>query len=211
MFTSYQKLLLLAPHTDDGEFGCGGTLAKLIEQGVEVHYAAFSVCEHTVPRHLPRDLLASELRTACRILGISDENTHVFRYPVRQFPEFRQQILDDLIELKRNIGPDLILLPSQFDTHQDHQVMAQEGFRAFKDVTLLGYEMPWNNLTFTTSCFSILTQRHLDKKIAAMQAYESQRIRPYADAEILTALARTRGIQIKETYAEAFEVLRLII
>ena len=209
--TAYNKSLLLAPHTDDGEFGCGGTLAKLIEQGLEVHYAAFSVCEQSVPRHLPQDILASELKTACRTLGILEEHIHVFRYPVRQFPEFRQQILDDLIELKRNIGPDLILLPSQFDTHQDHQVMAQEGFRAFKDATLLGYEMPWNNLSFTTSCFSILAQRHLDKKIAAMEAYGSQRIRPYADAEFLTALARTRGIQIKETYAEAFEVLRLIV
>ena len=44
-----KNVLILAPHTDDGELGCGGTIAKLIEEGSEVYYAAFSVCETSVP------------------------------------------------------------------------------------------------------------------------------------------------------------------
>jgi len=209
LLSNPKKILLLTPHTDDGEFGCGGTIAKLIENGCEVHYAAFSVCEQSVPRYLPEDILEAELREACKILGI--KNIHVFRYPVRKFPQYRQDILEDLIKLKATISPELVLMPSQYDTHQDHQTIAHEGFRAFKDCTLLGYEMPWNNLTFTTSCFSIIDEKHLRKKIEAMLAYKSQNHRSYANEDFLTALAKTRGVQIKQNYAEAFEVFRLII
>ena len=42
MFQGIQKALMLAPHPDDGEFSSGGTLKKLIEEGVEVFYVAFS-------------------------------------------------------------------------------------------------------------------------------------------------------------------------
>ena len=31
-----KKVLVLAPHTDDGELGCGGTVARLLEEGCEV-------------------------------------------------------------------------------------------------------------------------------------------------------------------------------
>ena len=36
------RVLVLAPHTDDGELGCGGTISRMVEEGREVYYAAFS-------------------------------------------------------------------------------------------------------------------------------------------------------------------------
>ena len=56
------KVLVLAPHTDDGEFGCGGTISKLIYQGVEVHYVAFSACEQSVLPEFPSDILITEVK-----------------------------------------------------------------------------------------------------------------------------------------------------
>ncbi len=44
-----QKILVLAPHTDDGELGCGGTIVRLIDEGQDVYYVAFSICEESVP------------------------------------------------------------------------------------------------------------------------------------------------------------------
>jgi len=44
----FNNVLVLAPHTDDGEFGCGGTMARLIENGVKVTYAAFSTAAKSV-------------------------------------------------------------------------------------------------------------------------------------------------------------------
>ena len=45
MFSNLKKVLVVAPHTDDAEFGCGGTIARMIDEGLDVHIAAFSACE----------------------------------------------------------------------------------------------------------------------------------------------------------------------
>ena len=80
-----KRVLVLAPHTDDGEFGCGGSIVKLIEQGANVSYAAFSLCEVSVPHEWPIDILEHELKRAAKALGIQKSNLLIYRYPVRRF------------------------------------------------------------------------------------------------------------------------------
>lgn len=206
-----KTILVLAPHTDDGEFGCGGTIAKYIGEGARVVYAAFSAAEQSVLPHLPRDILRTEVRLATAALGVRDEDCLVFDFEVRRFPELRQQILDRMIALNREYSPEMVFLPSANDTHQDHQTIALEGFRAFKRTTMLGYEVPWNNLDFRTSCFVELTESDVAMKIAAVEKYQSQQHRSYASTEFIRSLAMTRGVQIGKRYAEAFEVVRWVI
>jgi LmbE family N-acetylglucosaminyl deacetylase len=206
-----KTVLVLAPHTDDGEFGCGGTVAKFVRQGSRVVYVAFSAAEQSVLPHLPRDILRTEVRQATAALGIQNEDCLVFDFEVRRFPEMRQRILDRLIELERKYKPDMVFLPSVNDTHQDHQTIAHEGFRAFKRTTMLGYEVPWNNLDFRTSCFVEISDKDLEMKMAALAKYESQTHRTYADAQFVRSLALTRGVQIGKRYAETFEVVRWVI
>ncbi len=206
-----KTILVLAPHTDDGEFGCGATIARYAEEGARVVYAAFSAAEQSVLPHLPRDILRTEVRQATSILGVSNEDCLVFDFEVRCFPEQRQKILDKMIGLQKKYQPDMVFLPSANDTHQDHQTIAQEGFRAFKRTTMLGYEVPWNNLDFRTSCFVDVSENHLKSKIKALDKYESQKHRNYANEEFIRSLALTRGVQIGKRYAEAFEVVRWVI
>jgi N-acetylglucosamine malate deacetylase 1 len=205
------RVLVLAPHTDDGELGCGATINKLIRDGNEVFYAAFSACELTVPGEFPRDILITEVKHATRVLGLNPENLLMYQYEVRTFGYQRQAILQNLIDLKAHIKPGLVLMPSLNDLHQDHQTIAQEALRAFKDVSILSYEWPWNNLSFTTSCFVKLDATHIDAKVNALEQYRSQAHRPYANGEFIRGLARTRGVQINSHYAEAFEVVRWIL
>ena len=208
---SVSTILILAPHTDDGEFGCGGTIARYAGKGARTIYAAFSAAEQSVLPHLPRDILRTEVRNATAALGVKDEDCLVFDFEVRRFPELRQQILDRMIELSQKYKPDIVFLPSANDTHQDHQTIAQEGFRAFKRTTMLGYEVPWNNLDFRTSCFVDIGEDHLETKIRAIGMYQSQQDRPYANADFIRSLALTRGVQIGKKYAEAFEVVRWVM
>ncbi|HKJ66809.1 MAG TPA: PIG-L family deacetylase, partial [bacterium] len=105
----------MSPHTDDIEFGCGGTLARLIEQGAKVHTAVFSLCEESVPEGYPRDVLFHEMLAAAEVLGLPDGNRTVFRFPVRRFPEHRQEILEELVALKENLDPDLVFTPATTD------------------------------------------------------------------------------------------------
>lgn len=206
-----QTVLILAPHTDDGEFGCGGTIAKFAESGARVIYAAFSAAEQSVLPHLPRNILRQEVKAATLLLGIKEEDCLIYDFPVRRFQEHRQAILDAMIDLQKRYKPKMVFLPSTADTHQDHFVVSQEGFRAFKKTTLLGYEVPWNNLTFQTNAFVSLSEENLEKKARSLKCYESQAHRSYASENFIRSLAVVRGTQIDRAYAEAFEVSRWVI
>jgi LmbE family N-acetylglucosaminyl deacetylase len=206
-----KRILVLAPHTDDGEFGCGGTINKLINEGHEVFYAAFSACQQSVLPQFPSDILITEVKSATKKLGITPANLLLFDYEVRTFNYRRQEILEELIKLRADIKPELIFLPSLNDLHQDHKTIAEEGIRAFKFSSIMAYEMPWNNITFTTSSFVILDEKQLGAKVNALNEYKSQAHRPYASEKFVRSLATTRGVQIGEEYAEAFDVLRLIV
>ncbi len=205
------KVLVLAPHTDDGEFGCGGTIAKLVQEGCRVYMAAFSACEQSVLKKFPSDVLVSELKHATSVLGIAPDDLFLYDFQVRIFTDRRQDILQTMIDLRESIKPDLIFMPSLNDIHQDHYVIANEGLRAFKFSSILAYEMPWNNITFNTSSFVILENEHITKKIDALKEYKSQAHRPYCNEEFIRSLARTRGVQINAQYAETFEIVRWII
>lgn len=211
MLNQKKRVLVLAPHTDDGEFGCGGTITKLISEGHEVYYAAFSACQQSVLPQFPSDILITEVKEATAVLGIQPSNLILFDYDVRTFGYNRQAILDDMIKLRADIKPELIFMPTITDVHQDHKTIAEEGLRAYKFSSIFSYELPWNNFSFHTSSFVHLNEEFIQTKVNALKAYQSQAHRPYADEDFIRSLARTRGVQIGTHYAEAFEVVRWII
>jgi N-acetylglucosamine malate deacetylase 1 len=206
----WKRALVLAPHTDDGEFGAGGTIARLLEGATEVRYVAFSIATKSLPAGFPPDTLAREVREATRAIGIPEDALTVHDFDVRTFPERRQDILELLIALWEEWAPDAVLMPSLRDIHQDHQVVAAEGLRAFKRTTVLGYEIPWNNFNFNHQTYVGLERRHIERKVAALACYESQKHRNYANPEYVWNLARTHGINVGREYAEVFEVYRLV-
>ncbi|MFH1320666.1 MAG: PIG-L family deacetylase [Bacteroidota bacterium] len=203
--------IVLAPHADDGEFSSGGTIKKLTSNGVKVWYVAFSPCKKSIPKGFSENILYDELLKAVSHLGIDKNNVITFNFTVREFDKHRQEILDNLITLKKEIQPDLVLLPNSKDVHQDHQVIHNEGIRAFKHFKILGYELPWNNIQFNKNLYVKLEKEHLDAKIAAIREYKSQEFRFYSSEDFFYSLARVRGTQINCEYAEAFEVIRWIL
>ena len=205
-----RRILILAPHTDDGEFGCGGTINKLLEEN-EVFYVAFSACQKSVLPPYDADVLKKEVVTATAVLGIKKENLTLLNYDVRTFSYRRQDILDDVLKLRKEVEPDIVFMPTQNDIHQDHFTITNEGMRAFKFSSILCYELPWNNFSFNTSCFIPLEQKHLDVKCEALSAYKSQAHRPYANHDFIKSLAKVRGVQSGHPFAEAFELVRWII
>ena len=211
MENRFNRILVLAPHTDDGEFGCGGSIARFIEEGKGVFYVVFSTAEESVPEGYPKNILELEVKEATKILGIDPNNLIVYKYQVRKLNYVRQEVLEELVKIKKDINPDLVFIPSPNDLHQDHYTVAMEGMRAFKQVSLLGYEIPWNNITFHTQAFINLEERHIIKKMEALKAYKSQQNRFYANEEFIRSLAITRGTQISVKYAETFEVIRCVI
>jgi len=189
------NLLVLAPHTDDAELGCGGTIARYIEEGWAETEVAFSI--GTADR--------SECEAAAMVLGI--DGLVILDYPTRRLHEHRQEILQNLVDLP---APDLVMCPSWTDMHQDHCVVAQEAQRAFRRTTLVGYELPWNQTTTLSTLLVKLEHSHVRVKAAAFECYESQRERLSGDPEWIWALAKVRGLQAGAQYAEGFEVMRWV-
>src|SRR5215468_12679555 len=185
-------------------------MARLVEGGAEVRYVAFSIATRSLPEGFPPDTLAREVGEATAELGIPAGNLTVHDFDVRTFPDHRQEILELLIELWTDWQPDVVFQPSLHDIHQDHQAIAAEGLRAFKRTTILGYEIPWNNLDFAYQAYISLEKRHLERKAAALACYASQQHRRYADPEYVRSLARTHGINVNREYAEVFQVYRAV-
>ena len=129
---------------------------------------------------------------------------------MRTFPTVRQEILEILVEANTALQPDLVLMPSLGDIHQDHETIAKEGLRAFKRTTILGYEIPWNNYDFAYQAYFAVEERHLDRKVAALMRYASQHHRRYANPEYIWNVARTHGINVNRAFAEVFQVYRVV-
>ena len=197
------KYLLLAPHTDDIELGCGGTVLKLLEEGNEVHWVVFSTAEDSIPPGMPLDTLKKEFLSVAGSLELSENQYEVCSYPVRNFDLHRQEILEKLVSIRREIKPDVVIGPSLHDVHQDHQVIANEMVRAFKTSA---------STVFENQCFSKLDSDFIDGKINLLANYQSQTAlnRSYFSAEFIKGWAKMRGIQCNSEYAEAFEVVRWV-
>jgi N-acetylglucosamine malate deacetylase 1 len=207
----FRNVLVLAPHTDDGEFGCGGTIARLVESGVKVTYVAFSTAAKSVPDGFPKDVLKHEVRAATAVLGIPEADLIVHDFEVRMFPTLRQDILEQMIVMQQEIDPDCVFMPALVDLHQDHKTIAEEGLRAFKRTTVMAYEIPWNNLNFSHQAYVRLETRHVDKKVEALACYASQGHRNYTREDYIRNMAFTRGIDVGCDFAEIFEVYRWIL
>ncbi|WP_313696287.1 PIG-L deacetylase family protein [Halorarum halobium] len=202
---------VLSPHTDDSELSAGGTINRLQRDGHDIHYVAFSTCDESLPAG-KQGVLRREFESVMEFVDPTEY--YVFDYVVRRFNERRQDILEDLVALREELDPDLIIGPSTSDHHQDHTVVAKEMIRAFKSgPSIIAYEQPWNTTSFDTDLFSPLTAADLDSKLTQLSQYDSQieKGRPYFEEEFIRGLARVRGLQGNARYAEAFEVVRWLL
>ncbi len=214
MDASMKRILVLSPHTDDAELGCGGTIVRMLREGVEIHWVVFSTAEESLPEHLPKDTLKREFQNVMDHLGLGKDSYFIFNFKVRHLQEERQQILEHMVQINREFKPELVVGPSLKDVHQDHVVVANEMVRAYKGTSsIISYELPWNHLTFDTQMFVRLSADQLEQKLDLLKHYKSQLIkgRSYFSREFILGLAKTRGIQLGAEYAEAFEVIRWIV
>ena len=196
----FETVLLLAPHLDDIELGAGGMVARLSEESW-ITYMGF----YTPPE------LRNEFHESAKILGIDE--VHLLDFERRTFPAHRQEILQVLYDYEISHEVDLVLTPATTDIHQDHQTVTNEAIRAFRRSSILGYEVPGNNIELHQNCYVPLTERQVEMKVEALQCYKSQV--PTRGLKFTEEYTRSRiinyGGHIQAEYAEIFEVIKLVI
>lgn len=121
------RVLALGPHVDDVEIGCGATLLRLVRyHDAEIHVRVFSD-HYAVPERQERTL---EGMRAAERMGY--ESFQIFQYEDTNFPADARQIQKRIAGLRESLAPDLILSPSDRDTHQDHRALALAVQREFR-------------------------------------------------------------------------------
>ena len=207
---SFKNILLIAPHSDDVEFGMGATVSMLSEQGMNVKVIVLSTADESLKKNFPKGSTAIECKQAMKKLKVEPSKVDIHDFPVRYFSDHRQKILEIFFNLQKNMQFDCVFVPALNDVHQDHNVTTTEAIRAFKKISIFGYELLWNQLNAKYDMFVKINEKHLRDKISAINCYESQSHRPYFSSDFISSLAKVRGTQIDTQYAEGFEVIRLI-
>ncbi len=208
-----ENVLILSPHTDDMELGAGATVRILVENGVNVKSVVFSDCKQSVDTSkYPEDVLRTECEAAAANLGIKDFTIHDFR--VREFPSYRQQILETIYKLRKENEFELVFAPWHGDLHQDHRVVAEEALRAFMktDTSILSYTIPGNCPDFVAHVYIPLSEEDVTRKVALLREYKSQvEKRGYFEINAIKGLMHFYGLLIGADYAEAFSSSRTVI
>lgn len=189
------KYLFIGAHPDDTDLSCGGTMAKLSEEGHKVRSIALSMCDSA---------LLDEFPEAAKILAIKES---IHNFTVRTIHTQRGQLADYFFE--RRDKYDFVFTHSLTDRHLDHKTVAEESVRIFNG-NVLSYIQPLNGNEYN-DYFVELSEEQLEKKIQALACYKSQAHRPYMDPEFIRAWARYNGIKCGKKYAEGFQTQRLIV
>jgi len=197
------KVLAVGAHPDDIELGAGGTIARHVKEGDEVHFLILTYGEKSgIKSERER-----EARKSARILGV--KSIRFGGIPDTKVTDSIETIM--IIENVINeIKPDRVYTQCPKDRHQDHRNTALATFSAARRVAeILSYESPDSYPNFIPQYYVQISDT-ISQKILALKEYRSQQNKRYFEVNAIKGLAQFRGYQIGVAYAEAFEVVRII-
>lgn len=190
----------VAAHPDDVEIACGGTLLGLAARGdVTGHWLTLTgTAERT-----------AEARAAAEAF-LPGATTTFAGFTDGYLPERWGDVKRALHAFADGVDPDLVLVPWAGDAHQDHRLVARLAPTVWRSALLLHYEIPkWDGDLGRPQLYVPLDEATVRRKVALLDAlYVSQRTRDWWDAELFEGFTRTRGMEAKTRYAEAFHVTK---
>ncbi|MFE9406607.1 PIG-L deacetylase family protein [Streptomyces sp. NPDC006530] len=202
-----QRLVAVGAHCDDIAIGAGGTLLALCLARPGIRVDALVLSGGGSERE-------QEERAALdAFCPGADVDVTVLKLPDGRLPAHWDEAKAAVEELRSRTEPDLVLAPRTDDAHQDHRGLAKLLTTAFRDHLVLGYEIvKWDGDLGRPTAYQPLTPQVAERKAALLwEHYPSQRHRPWFDREAFLGLARIRGIECHERYAEAFAVTKLVL
>lgn len=202
-----RSILCLGAHADDIEIGCGGTLLKLLDDyaDVSVRWVVFSASLRRKEEALESadSFLEEADRTEVDVLSFRDG----------YFPFEDASIKERVQELARRADPDLIFTHHRDDRHQDHRLVSELTWNAFRDHSILEYEIPkYDGDLSQPNVFVPLDETTGRQKVKLLkEEFESQQEKPWFSEDTFWALLRLRGVECQSSYAEAFHGRKLLL
>ncbi len=200
-----KRVLFLGAHPDDIELGCGALLHHIVDK---TDVLCVTLSDNQKNPQLKN--VVKELHASMAILGVPKEKVIVQEFITRKFPDMRQEILEYLLEIRREFKPEIVFTHSRQDIHQDHNVVTEEALRAYRGITVLGYDVVRSSYDFFPHFLVEVTKEDVDKKIEALNQYETYHDRYYFNAELLRATMVRHGALAERQFAEGFDILRIV-
>ena len=200
-----KRLLFLGAHPDDIELGCGALLHQVAKMS---DVLCVTLSDNQKNPELKN--VKNEQYAAMRVLGIPREKMIFGPFTTRVFPHSRQEILEFFLGLRREFQPDLIFVHSKQDVHQDHLTMTEEALRAYRGITVLGFDVVRSSYGFFPHFLVEVTEQDVEKKIEALAKYKTYRDRYYFNAELTRSIMIRHGALAELPYAEGFDILRIV-
>ena len=224
------NVLVLAAHPDDEVLGCGGTMARLADEGHDVHIAILG--EGITSRYTQReeadtgqiDALHSDSQKVADLLGA--KSLKMFSLPDNRFDSVPLLDIIKIVEgLVEELQPEVVYTQHGGDLNVDHVQLYRATLTATRPMegcpvkALYAYEVASSSEwafqkfepAFRPNVFNDITTT-LEKKVQAMELYESE-ARPFPhprSPEALRAQARRWGSTVGLGAAEAFDLVRQV-
>lgn len=197
-----RRVLCLGCHADDIEIGCGGTLLRLLAEhpGLEVWWVVLS----------GEPVRAEEAResAAAWLAGAGERQVLFGDFRDRYFPAQWAPLKDFLHDIAARTEPDLVFSHRRDDAHQDHRLVGELTWNAFRDHLIWEYEIPkYEGDLGQPNVFVALEESVCRRKVELLRtAFPSQQDKPWYTADAFWALLRLRGLECNSPsrFAEGF-------
>ena len=200
-----KRVLFLGAHPDDIELGCGALLHHIAK-----HTDVLCVTLSDNQKNPDLQNVKKEHLESMSVLGIPKEKIVLGPFITRVFHDSRQEILEYFLKLRREFHPDLIFVHSKQDVHQDHLTMTDEALRAFRGITVLGFDVVRSSYGFFPHFLVEVTEEDVQKKIEALSKYETYRDRYYFNSDLTRSIMVRHGALAERPFAEGFDILRIV-
>jgi LmbE family N-acetylglucosaminyl deacetylase len=200
-----KRVLFLGAHPDDIELGCGALLNHIVKQ-TDVLCVTLSDNQQNPDLKNVKD----EHYASMAVLGVPKDKIVFGQFTTRVFPDSRQEILEYFLKLRKDFKPDLIFVHSKQDVHQDHNTMTDEALRAFRGITVLGFDVVRSSHGFFPHFLVEVTEEDVSKKIEALSKYQTYREKYYFNSELTRSIMVRHGALAERPFAEGFDILRIV-
>jgi len=203
------SVLCLGAHSDDIEIGCGGTILRLLESNpaLEIRWVVFS----GEPDRAAEARLSAESFLGAGANGRIEVETFRERY----FPYVAAELKERFDVFGSDAAPDAVFTHHEADRHQDHRLLSELTYQAFRDQLILEYEIPkLDGDLGRPNVYVPLDLSHVERKVGTiLESFVSQRTKPWFTEETFRGLMRLRGVEAVAAsgYAEAFHCRKLTL
>lgn len=200
-----KKVFFLGAHPDDIELGCGALISDIVK-----HTDVYCITLSDNQKNPLLKNLVAEHHNSMQVLGVKKDHVYLGEFETRRFIHQRQEILEYLLKLRNELKPDIVFTHTLSDLHQDHGTVTNEAMRAFRGISIFGYDVIRSSHGFFPTFLVEVSPQDVEKKIQSLAEYKTYQDKYYFNPELTRSILIRNGAICERRYAEGFDMMRIV-